>query len=323
MRFVHNGHPSNRKLVRISAIAIASLGLLGVASVALSASASASAGTPTVSKVGELGACTANTGVIVYVDFGSWPSGPEKGAQDIGCAPTPGATQTQSGTTSGVMALNAAGYTLDGTKHYGDAFVCRLGVKSLGIASQEPTPTQESCLSTPDDYWSYWHADAGSDTWSFSGGATTTYPYAGSIDAWTFEPTGGTTRPTLTPDQVQAEEGTSLIPPALTITPTRLMKATVDQGYSASLSASGGKGPYGYAVNTQGPDLPAGLTLSSSGVLSGTPTETGNVNFVVDVTAAPITKSNPHMSPPEGYTGPNLGTIAVHISVKGGSDTTK
>jgi hypothetical protein len=315
MKFLRNGHPSSWKLVRISAIGVATLALLGVASVAESAPASAGTQGP-----GELGACTANTGVIVYVDFSAWPSGREKGAQDIGCAPTPGASQTETGTTTGLIAMTAAGFSTDGTSQYGEAFTCRIGVESLGIASQEPDPAQESCTSTPDEYWAYWHAEAGSDTWSLSGLGDDNYNvYAGSIDAWNFEASGGTARPTLTPDEVRAEERTAIVKPALTISPMRLKKAYIRKHYHATLSTSGGKGPYTYAVNSQGPPLPGGLSLSSSGVVSGTPTATGTVNVVVDVTAAPITKSNPRLSPPEGYTGPDLGTIAVHIAVKSDS----
>jgi hypothetical protein len=313
MKFFRNGHPSSRKLIRISAIGVACLGLLGVASVA-EAQAPAAAGTP---RVGELGACTANTGVIVYVDFSAWKSGRERGAQDIGCAPTPGASQTKTGTTTGLIAMTAAGFSTDGTSEYGEAFTCRIGVESLGIHSQEPDPAQESCTSTPDDYWAYWHAEAGSDTWSLSGlGADNYDVYAGSIDAWNFEAKGGLGRPTLTPDEVRAEEGTTTVKPALTVSPARLKSAYVGQAYTATLSTSGGKGPYTYAVNTQGPALPAGLSLSSSGVVSGTPTATGTVNVVVDLSAAPITRSNPLLSPPDGYTGPDLGTIAVHIAVE-------
>jgi hypothetical protein len=213
--------------------------------------------------------------------------------------------------------MNAAGFTTDGTKQYGEAFTCRIGVRSLGIASQEPDPAQETCLSTPDEYWSYWHADAGSDTWSLSGlGADNYYPYAGSIDAWNFESTGGTERPTLTPDEVRAEEGTATVKPALAIGPTTLKAAHVGKAYTATLSTMRGKGPYTYAVDSRGGPLPTGLTLSTSGVVSGTPTETGTTTIVVDVTAAPITKSNPHLSPRKGYTGADLGTAAVSITVK-------
>jgi hypothetical protein len=314
MRFFRNGRLSSWKLVRIFAIGVASAALLVAASVTESAAASA-----TTSGAGEFAACTANTGVIVYVDFGAWPSGPETGAQDIGCAPTPGATQSQGGTTSGLVAMTAAGFSTDGTVQYGEAFTCRIGVKSLGLASQEPDTAQQSCNGTPDEYWAYWHAEAGSDTWQLSGlGADNYDPYAGSIDAWNFESTGGTNKPNLTPDEVRAEEGTTTVEPLLTISPTRLKAAHRGKAYVATLSTSGRKGPYTYALNTQGPALPAGLRLSSSGVVSGTPTAAGTVDVVVDVTAAPITRSNAHLNPPEGYTGPVLGTVSVHITVKSG-----
>jgi hypothetical protein len=213
--------------------------------------------------------------------------------------------------------MTAAGFSTDGTSQYGEAFTCRIGVESLGASSQEPDPTQESCESTPDQYWSYWHAQPGTDTWTLSGlGADNYYPYAGSIDAWNFESGGGSARPTLTPDEVLAQQGTTTVGPSLTTNPSRLKAAEVGKPYSARLSTSGGKGPYKYSANTHGPALPAGVKLSTSGVLSGTPAAAGTVVVVVDVSAAPITKANPHLSPPEGYTGADLGTIAVHLNVK-------
>jgi hypothetical protein len=312
MRRFLNGHFSGRRLVRVSAIGVASLALVGAALVAQSATASAA-----VPTVGNLGACTSKTGVIVYVDFSAWPRGPEKGAQDIGCAPTPGATQTQGGTTTGLAAMTAAGISTDGTVQYGEQFVCRIGVTALGVSSQEPDPVQESCNATPSHYWALWNAEAGSTTWQFSGcGAYSCHPEAGSIEAWIFESTGGTKKPSLTPSKVRAEGKTSAVRPSLTIIPTTLKSASVGKVYSTTLSTSGGSGPYTYALNSQGPALPAGLSLSSAGVVSGTPTAKGTVNFLVDVTAQPITRANPHLNPPDGYTGPNLGTIAVHLVVK-------
>lgn len=305
--------PVLRNLARISAITVASLGLLALAWAGSSAPAFAA-----VPTVGNLGACTAETGVAVYVDFSAWPKGKEKGAQDIASASTPGATKTEGGTTTGLDALQAAGFTTDGTVQYGEAFVCRIGVRSLGAASQEPDPEQEPCNNTPHEYWAYWHADAGTNTWKLSGvGAQSYDPYAGSIDAWTFEKTSRTNPPTLSPKEVRTEKHATAVKPALTTTPTSLGNATVGKAYQAALSTSGMEGPYDYALDTNGPALPGGLKLSSSGIVSGTPTAAGAVNFVVDVTAAPITTPNPSgLSPPDGYTGPDLGTIAVHITVQ-------
>jgi uncharacterized repeat protein (TIGR01451 family) len=54
--------------------------------------------------------------------------------------------------------------------------------------------------------------------------------------------------------------------------------------YSVTLTATGGTTPYTWAVNSG--TLPAGLTLSSAGVLSGTPTTAGSSTFTVSVVDA-------------------------------------
>ncbi|MGY0041203.1 YDG domain-containing protein [Pedobacter sp. NJ-S-72] len=57
--------------------------------------------------------------------------------------------------------------------------------------------------------------------------------------------------------------------------------------YSQALTVtSGGAAPYVYTVSSG--TVPAGLSLSSTGVLSGTPTAAGNFNFTVSVTGACI-----------------------------------
>ncbi|MCE7064202.1 putative Ig domain-containing protein [Dyadobacter sp. CY326] len=55
------------------------------------------------------------------------------------------------------------------------------------------------------------------------------------------------------------------------------------KGIPAGLGASGGVGPYIYEAVTPA-DLPTGMTLSTTGTLSGTPTENGNFTFTVRVT---------------------------------------
>ncbi|PPU58862.1 hemagglutinin [Xanthomonas codiaei] len=68
----------------------------------------------------------------------------------------------------------------------------------------------------------------------------------------------------------------------VTVAPASLPAATAGTAYSQNLSASGGTAPYTYAITAGA--LPAGLTLSSSGVLSGTPTASGAFNFTVTAT---------------------------------------
>jgi NHL repeat len=102
--------------------------------------------------------------------------------------------------------------------------------------------------------------------------------------------------------------GTAIaIAPTITISPTTLPAATVGTAYSATLTASGGTAPYGYAIASGA--VPAGITLSSSGVLAGTPAASGTFNFTVmatDSSAAP---------------GPYSGTSSYSLLVNAGTST--
>lgn len=66
-----------------------------------------------------------------------------------------------------------------------------------------------------------------------------------------------------------------------TITTTSLPDATQNQSYNQTLQASGGDAPLSWSVISGA--LPSGVSLSSSGQLSGTPTQTGTFNFTVEV----------------------------------------
>jgi hypothetical protein len=70
--------------------------------------------------------------------------------------------------------------------------------------------------------------------------------------------------------------------PTITVSPTSLPNGTQGTPYNQTITASGGTAPYSFAV-TSG-SLPAGLSLSNAGVLSGTPTGSGTSNFNVTAT---------------------------------------
>ncbi|MFT4288957.1 hypothetical protein [Nocardioides sp.] len=137
--------------------------------------------------------CTSTSGVVVVVDFSQWGEGIKRG-----CDTTP---------TTGYEALHEAGFTTEGTQHDGPAFICRI--------SGYPTSDEEACVLTPPAtaYWSYWHANAGQSTWSYSQlGAMSYKPAAGSVDAWVFgatNTTGSSGGPSFTPDQARAGIGTA------------------------------------------------------------------------------------------------------------------
>jgi len=72
--------------------------------------------------------------------------------------------------------------------------------------------------------------------------------------------------------------------PTITIAPASLPNGTVGTGYSQTLSAAGGTGPYTFSTTPA--NLPAGLSLDASGTLSGTPTTAGDYTFSVIATDA-------------------------------------
>ena len=72
--------------------------------------------------------------------------------------------------------------------------------------------------------------------------------------------------------------------PAITLTPASPPNGTVGVAYSQTIVGSGGTGPYTFTVSTG--TLPAGLTLSTAGVLAGTPTAGATSSFTMRGTDA-------------------------------------
>ena len=143
--------------------------------------------------------CTTTSGVILAVDFGHW-GGPVLRACD-----------TANGTTdTGYVLLNEGGWHTQGDQHDGPAFICRIGYSGYQGGTMYPTTAQDACVVTPPAtaYWSYWHADPGQNSWSYSQlGAMSYKPKPGSVDAWVFGGTniaGTTGGPTFSPDAVRA-----------------------------------------------------------------------------------------------------------------------
>jgi hypothetical protein len=68
---------------------------------------------------------------------------------------------------------------------------------------------------------------------------------------------------------------------ALAITTSSLPSGTAGTSYNAALAATGGSSPYVWSISAGG--VPAGLSLSASGTVSGTPTTAGTFNFTAQV----------------------------------------
>ena len=117
--------------------------------------------------------------------------------------------------------------------------------------------------------------------------------------------------------------GSSSVVPALAVSSGVLKSATQGVPYSETLVATGGTAPYSWMVPSCCA-CPSGLTLSSSGVVSGTATLAGNYTFkvmVTDSTSATATRyltlnvaAAPVVTPP-GYSSRNS---SYHFADLGG-----
>jgi Putative Ig domain len=94
-------------------------------------------------------------------------------------------------------------------------------------------------------------------------------------------------------------------PTPVTITTTTLTQGTVNTSFSATLAATGGSGTYTWSVSTG--NLPTGLTLSSAGVITGTPSAAGLTSFTVQAEDSEKT--------------PEMATQPLKLAISGGTLT--
>ncbi len=93
---------------------------------------------------------------------------------------------------------------------------------------------------------------------------------------------------------------------ALSVTTASLPGGTVSTAYSQTLAATGGTLPYSWSLNPGSTPLPTGLSLSSGGVISGTPSAAATYPFTVKVTDSALASATKALSivisPAAGFT---------------------
>lgn len=127
-------------------------------------------------------------------------------------------------------------------------------------------------------------------TWSISGGALPAGLALSTAGAISGTPTASgtysfTARVTDSASNIATQTYSMLVSTApLAIATTSVPDGTAGTAYSAALSASGGNPPHSWSLT--GGALPAGVSMSSSGAITGTPTASGTYSFVAQVADA-------------------------------------
>ena len=114
-------------------------------------------------------------------------------------------------------------------------------------------------------------------TWSSSNGGVATINSTGLATGVA----GGSSTIKATQGSVNGSTTLTVQPTALSITTASLPAGTVGQAYSNALAASGGTAPYTWTVSSG--TLPTGLTLTTAGQISGTPSAAATFTFTVQV----------------------------------------
>jgi hypothetical protein len=145
---------------------------------------------------------------------------------------------------------------------------------------------------------------------SGSTNGTTTFTYSLSMSATVTNTVVGTVGGIALGGSSPTGNQIAVDPSTPTVSTASLLNGTAAASYSTTLAAAGGTGPYTWSV-TSG-TLPAGLTMSAAGVISGTPSTAGSSTFTVTATDS---------TPASGSKAFTL-TVDAAPSSGGGGDTT-
>lgn len=214
---------------------------------------------------------------------------------------------------------------------------------TLSVTSVVPAPLAISTTSLPPGtagtpYSTTLQATggAGTDTWSVTSG---TLP-----DGLSLNPTTGAITGTPTDDGIgdtsltfeatdQIGDTTtvqlplSVVAAPLVLVTTSLPSGELEASYDVHLSASGGVGPYSWAL-TSGSSLPEGLSLNAAtGEITGTPVENGDFSFTVQVSDSQSSAATAnasftvHITSPSDLLPNGVGTFAGDTEPAGAWDT--
>ena len=206
------------------------------------ATATTSTGTP--------GYCTDSTGVTVVVDFQELGGGVV-----VRCFPHPTSSST------GLAALQGAGFTPSGTVRFGLGFICRIEGK--------PTASDEKCIDTPPAtaYWSYWYAPNGG-SWKYSElGVTNHKVILGGFEGWSFAK--DKTSVNVPPPRVAPHHAITTPTPTLTPKPSAATPTPQPANHSTPVATPGASTTSAPPPASAGATAPAAAATTSGSTPSG------------------------------------------------------
>ena len=186
-----------------------------------------------------------------------------------------------------------------------------LSVNSVVFASGQVGTAYSATLSasggTPSYTWAITSGSLPAGLALSPGGTISGTPTTSQVSSFTV-----TASDSSSPVQTKSMSGSiSISPNNLTITTTGLASGKNGALYSAQLVASGGTPGYSWSVSSG--SLPAGLTLSSAGVISGTPNTNGTQKFTVTVadSGSPAQQQSASFSIHVSGSGLSIGSTAL------------
>jgi hypothetical protein len=250
-------------------------------------------------------AANCSSGVIVAADFATWG-----GNINSVCDPTLPPNSAE--------ALVATGFDPVGVASYGGlAFICQIA----------GYPQGEDCNTTPpgNAYWSFWYANAGENSWTYSQlGAESLHPAPGSVEAWVFGGASGGGQPSIpAPDTVRADTTDTSSPTTTTTVtvPASVPTTTPTPTSPAGVASSTGGGSAGsgqHSTAGAAPVVPAGSTTGPTGA---TGTHSPSRSTHPGTTPAPTTTTAPEARGPKSSSSPRIVDAAPVSAHEQGADS--
>ena len=215
-------------------------------------------------------------------------------------SPPAGLTLNPSGTLSGTpSASGTANFTVQVTDSSSAKATANLSIAVNAALTIGTSSLPGGVAGTPYQQTLTASGGSGGNTWTVTAGAPPAGLNLSAAGVITGTPSSaGTANFTVqVADSLSAKATANLsitVGSALTVGTSSLPAAVIGTAYQQTLTATGGTGGYSWKITAS--SLPAGLSLSAAGAITGTPTTAGTASFTVQVTDSSSAKATANLS---------------------------